>query len=384
MLTRVSSQNIVAPEGQSATFIELFFDLVFVFSVTQVVSLFHHGVHTKEVVQAVLIFWLVWWAWTQFTWALNAADTTNPWVELGTLLATATAFFMAVAVPHAFEKTALLFGCTYVAVRGIGLVLYARVAAASSAHHQAVIAFSVLSVGGLASVVAGALIGGSAQYWLWGATIVLDIVAATVAGNAYRWFLHPEHFTERHGLFVIIALGESLIVAAAGLTGAEWSLHLIAVGALAAAGTCAMWWTYFTRAKPLLDDALEHKEDDARTHMARDAYSLLHFVLVCGVVAFAVAVEETVQHPADPLPMAARGALSLGILLFVGGMAGSVWVGTRRVLAPRIGLSVATAIAITALSGIPPAGSFAMFFVGVVLIALIEHRSPLLDIPVRA
>src|SRR5687768_14561646 len=103
------AQTIVSPEDQKVTFVELFFDLVFVFSVTQVVGLLHDGLSWIVVGQAVLVFWLVWWAWTQFTWALNAADTTHPTVELGTLVATAVAFFMAVAVPEAFHDRALWF-----------------------------------------------------------------------------------------------------------------------------------------------------------------------------------------------------------------------------------------------------------------------------------
>jgi low temperature requirement protein LtrA len=123
----VSRQTITFPEDQSATFVELFFDLVFVFSVTQVVGLLHGEIHWRSAGQGVLVFWLVWWAWTQFTWALNAADTTHPFVELGTLAATAVAFFMPVALPDAFAGRALAFAIPYVVVRSIGLVLIAAV-----------------------------------------------------------------------------------------------------------------------------------------------------------------------------------------------------------------------------------------------------------------
>ena len=100
---------ITSPEDQSATFVELFFDLVFVFAVTQIVGLLHDGLNWVSVGQAVLVFWLVWWAWTQFTWTLDAADTTHPWIELGTLAAVAAAFFMAVALPDAFHAGGVSF-----------------------------------------------------------------------------------------------------------------------------------------------------------------------------------------------------------------------------------------------------------------------------------
>ena len=129
---KANQRSIVSPEDQRVTFVELFFDLVFVFSVTQVVGLLHHHLDWTGVGQTILVFWLVWWGWTQFTWALNAADTTHPSVELATLVATAVAFFMAAGIPNAFSGGALWFAIPYVLVRVIGLGLYVRVSWASS------------------------------------------------------------------------------------------------------------------------------------------------------------------------------------------------------------------------------------------------------------
>jgi low temperature requirement protein LtrA len=102
--------SLASPSDQKVTFVELFFDLVFVFCVTQVVSLLHDGVTWRSVGEATLVFWLVWWGWTQFTWALNAADTTHPRVEIATLVATGVAFFLAVGIPSAFHGHARWFG----------------------------------------------------------------------------------------------------------------------------------------------------------------------------------------------------------------------------------------------------------------------------------
>ena len=217
------SQMISSPDDQSVTFVELFFDLVFVFSVTQIVGLLHEGLDWQVVGQVILVFWLVWWAWTQFTWTLNAADTTHPWVQFGTLLATAVAFFMAVALPGAFGDRALWFAITYVLVRAIGLILQAWVTSEDPLQKAAVRIWIIVSLGGLAAVLLGGLIGGAMQYWLWAAAIVLDLIAGAIGGRLEGWNLHPEHFAERHGLFVIIALGETLIVAAARVSGASWT-----------------------------------------------------------------------------------------------------------------------------------------------------------------
>ncbi len=257
---------IASPEDQSATFVELFFDLVFVFAVTQVVGLLHDGLSWLSAGQAVLVFWLVWWAWTQFTWTLNAADTTHPLIELGTLAAVAAAFFMAVALPNAFHEGALGFAVAYILVRVIGLVFQIWVTWADPSERSAVLSFALVSLGGLAAVLAGGLVGGATIYWFWGLAILLDLVAAAAGGQSEGWNIQPEHFAERHGLFVIIALGETLIVAASGVTGEAWTAELIAVAGLAVAITCGLWWSYFPQTKPLLEHALITKRGSESAH----------------------------------------------------------------------------------------------------------------------
>lgn len=373
---KAAHRSILSPEDQRVTFVELFFDLVFVFSVTQVVGLLHHHLDWTGVGQTILVFWLVWWGWSQFTWALNAADTTHPSVELATLVATAVAFFMAAGIPNAFSGGSLWFAIPYVLVRLIGLALYVRVSWESSPEHRAAVkTFALLSVGGLAAVLGGGLSGGTTTYWLWGLAILLDIIAALIGGKVGDWDLHPEHFAERHGLFVIIALGESLIVAAGGLADAEVTVSLSAVATLSVAATCALWWSYFACAKPTLDAALEAANGTARTTMGRDAFSLLHFGMALGVIAFAVAVEKAILHPAEALPFAGRLALALGVALFTGGMGLALWRATKKLWRLRMLVAIATATIVVSVSGLPPAVSLAIAFVGVATIAVVEHRT---------
>ena len=313
-MSAVIRRPITTTEDQSTTFIELFFDLVFVYAVTQTVSLVHEELSWAGVAHAVIVFWLVWWAWTQFTWALNSADTTHPAVEAVMLVATAIAFLMAVTVPDAFGDAGGWFAATYIAVRVVGLALYGRVAWDDVAKRAAVRRFALLSAGGLAAVAGGGVVGGDARAWWWAAAVLLDVVAAVAAGAAEGWDVRPDHFSERHGLFVIIALGESLIVAGAGLTGAERTTQTVAVAILAVAVTCGLWWSYFVTAKPLLDDAIRQRDQADRTHLARDVYSILHFVVVFGVVLLAVAVEEAVAHPHEALPAGGSLALAGGVV----------------------------------------------------------------------
>ena len=165
-------------------------------------------------------------------------------VELSVLVATAVVFLMAVVLPDAFSGGGAWFAISYVSVRVIGLAVYGRVAWDDPAKRAAVRRFALLSAGGLLAVAAGGVASEDARVWWWAAAVA-DLFAAVVAGAAEGWDIRPDHFGERHGLFVIIALGESLIVAAAGLSGAERTAHTVAAGVLAVAGTCGLWWTYF-------------------------------------------------------------------------------------------------------------------------------------------
>jgi low temperature requirement protein LtrA len=366
--------SLVSPDDQRVTFVELFFDLVFVFSVTQIVHLLHDGVSWGAVAESVLVFWLVWWGWTQFTWALNAANTDHPKVELWTLVATAVAFFMAVSVPGAFGPRALWFAIPYVALRGIGLHVYWWVAA-DEAHRTAVRIFAMASVAGLAAVLAGAAIGGSAQYWIWGVAILLDVLAAARGGREEGWHLHPDHFVERHGLIVIIALGESLIVAAAGLVDAPADPRLITVGILAVALTCALWWSYFPSLRPQLEHAMRETSGARQSTLARDAFSLAHFPMLCGIVGVAAAIEASIAHPEAPLEAGWRLALGTGVFLFLGGSALAAWRAHGRLPLARTVLGGATAAAVFALATVPPWGSLIVAILGVASLAVAE-RTP--------
>lgn len=368
----MSSVPVSAPSDQKVTFVELFFDLVFVFCVTQVVSLLHDGVTWRSVGEAVLVFWLVWWGWTQFTWALNAADTTHPRVEVATLVATGVAFFLAVGIPSAFHGHSLWFAGTYVTVRVLGLLVYDWVAWTNVSQRKAIRQFSLVSAGGMVAVLIGGAIGGAGQYVLWTLAIVLDLVAALVGARAEGWNLHPEHFSERHGLFVIIALGESLIVAAISLSDGEWPVDQVITALLAVAIAGAMWWSYFVRNKVELDHALEVVEDTERAQLARDVFSLLHFPMLLGVIAFAAIVEHALRHPSEPLGVPGRALLAASVLLYASGMALALFRAKRMVKASRRWMPFLTATAVYGLADLSAVMSLAVVLIGLTLMVVGE------------
>jgi low temperature requirement protein LtrA len=184
------------------------------------------------------------------------------------------------------------------------------------------------------------------RIWLWIAAFAGDLLAAGLAGRN-NWVLEPGHFAERHGLIVIIALGESLIAAGVASADVERDLTwaLTALGAVVA--TCALWWNYFGTLHSRLEQLLADQPAAQVGRFARDVFSFWHTVVVAGVISVAVAFEEAIAHPAEPLSQGASLALTAGVALFVGGLAGAAWrSGARRSVASR--LTVATvALALT-------------------------------------
>ena len=294
-------------------------------------------------------------------------------MQLTTLVTTAVAFLLAVDIPGALGDAALWFAVPYVVVRAIGLSLYYAVARHDPAQLRAVRVFSLLSLSGLAAVIVGALAGGGAQYVWWALAIALDLTAAGVGGQLEGWNLHPDHFAERHGLIVIIALGETLIVAAAGLTGAIGNPSAVATAVSAVAVTCGLWWSYFRRARQELEHALRAREGHARSCLARDVFSVIHFPMLCGVIALAAGMHYALAHPDGVLPLSVRLALGAGTALFVCGTGLALWRATGRVLVPRCVLGLAGLAVVLGITAIPWAALTTLFAL-LAALAMIEHR----------
>ena len=378
-VTAGGRRSVHATQPQGVSFVELFFDLVFVFAVTQITALTAHDLTATGLLRSVLIGWLIWWAWTQFTWTLNPADTSQISVRVVTLVATAAAFIMAASVPRAFTDEAIWFAIPYVVVRLLGLGLQVRVEIEHQGEdHRGVYRWASFSLIGLALVLLGAVVDTEMRSVVWLLAIVADFIAAAIAGRATTWDMDPAHMSERHGLFVIIALGESLIVAAAAVAEAPLSPALILAVGASVVVACLLWWTYFG----WLKDALEHRfaaaDPRRRGSLARDAFSLAHFPLIGGIVGFAVAVEETVLHPADPMPGLVLAALGIGVALvrrllrpLAAHPGGPVLVPRLVALAVMVvGLAVAGAIAA------PPWMTFGVVAVALMAIVLSEARTP--------
>jgi low temperature requirement protein LtrA len=222
-------------------------------------------------------------------------------------------------------------------------------------------------------VLAGGFQGGSALYFWWGTAVALDLVAAAIGGRLEGWKLHPAQLAERHGLNVIIALGETLIVAAAGLVGAPKSPTVLVTGVLTVAVTGALWWSYFQHAHRALEHALVSCSGGARSSLARDVFSVVHFPMLCGVIAVAAAAEAALAHPDEMLATDLRVALGGGAALFVCGTAAAIWRATGQPLLWRWVMTPAAAAVLYAF-GTVPSTAMVLLLVALTGIAVIERR----------
>lgn len=216
--------------------------------------------------------------------------------------------------------------------------------------------------------------GGEAQYWLWGLAILLDILAANIGASNDGWGLFPKHFAERHGLFVIIVLGETLIVAASAVAEESWNSYLLIISMLAVGITACLWWLYFVRIKGQLEHAMNHKEGAAQSSMGRDVFSLLHFPMLCGLVIYAYAIEEAMVHPDSVMTLQARLALAIGIMLYSISIIIAFWRATGQILFLRAGLTIVVAGVSLAYSGITVFGTLGIAFTGLFMLCLLEEK----------
>ena len=301
-------------EERRTSAVELLWDLVFVFAVTQVTALLARDLSWAGLGRSLLVLALVWWAWSAFVWAANAQDTGSPTLRLVLLLAMVLTFVAGLALPHAYEDEAPAFAAAYAAVRFLHLGLYADASRRGNASWAAIAGFGVTVGIGMALLVAGAIAGGTAQIVLWVAAAAIDYAGpAWLTRERLRGLQHVAvaHFAERYSLFIIICLGESIVAIGVGASEERFDAQLVAGVGLGLLITVALWWTYFDRFATVAEERLRTHDDPVLA--AADAYSYLHLVLVAGIIVFAVGVKLAVHDVGEPLDDATRLALCGGV-----------------------------------------------------------------------
>jgi len=337
-----------AGDEQRATFLELFFDLVFVFAVTQVSHVLLDDLSLVGAAKMLFLLLVVWWAWIYTVWMTNWFDPDEVAVRLVLLTGMLASLLMAIAIPDAFGDRALLFAVGYVGlqfVRNTFIVLATDDSEPLHKPFQRLWAWN--SWVGVVWIV-GALLPEDARIVVWIAALALDY-AGPLAGYwtpglgrtpITDWELDHRHFGERFQLFIIIALGETIILTGATASDLELTLPRALAIVTAFLATAALWWLYFdVVARRSLDDFAA--ADDKKGLLGRDAYTYLHIPIVAGIIVNAVGDELVIAHPTEQLPANELVVLAAGPILYLLGhvafrlrMTGTV--GTKRLVAAAV------------------------------------------------
>jgi len=376
---RFERRRVAGEEGRATT-LELFYDLVFVFAITQVSHLLLDHLTWEGLGQSLVVLLVVWWSWNYTTWATNELDTESPVVRTVIIAVMLASLVMAISIPEAFGDRALLFAGGYAAIQ-VGRTAFLTFGAAEAGTVERVRAARILLWFIASGVlwVLGAVLGGPAQTLLWLLALLIDYSAPLVtfwvpglpSVPPSAWQLETAHFAERFQLFVIIALGESIVLT--GATTSELDLDLERVAALGVAflGSAALWWLYFNYAAAVAQRRLELASD--RTLTARDAYTYLHVVIVLGVIVAAVGDELVIAHPAEVLPGEEVAAVVAGpaVYLFALSLFRLRMAGTLGASRP---LGALACVALGALGAVAPALVLLAAVVGVLVCVIVyEH-----------
>ncbi|MEP7223424.1 MAG: low temperature requirement protein A, partial [Actinomycetota bacterium] len=333
---------------RKTSYIELFFDLVFVFAFTQVTSLILEDTSVAGFARAALVLAMVWWAWSAYTWMTNAIDIDNVVTRLIVFTAMAAGFFMALAVPDAYQDEAAWFAVAYFVVRILNTALFSWGVRHDPEHLRSTFRLAPWFLVAALVALAGGFVDSDLRAWVWLASLTIDVVGTLTVARA-EWRVSPSHFAERFALIVIIALGESIV--AIGLATSEldrdWLYALSVV--VAFAGVAALWWAYFDFTAIAAERALRRASPAARGPLARDMFTFFHYPIILGIIFYAVAAKKTLVHPDEPLSRVGRWALGLGIAFFLLGFVLARFRVIRRIAWERVAAGAVALIVAVAL-----------------------------------
>jgi low temperature requirement protein LtrA len=306
----------VLRQTERVTPLELFFDLVFVLAITQCTALMAAEPTWTGLAKGLVVLGVLWWSWTGYAWLTSVVDPEEGSVRLVIFVAMAALLVVSLCVPEAFGDSALLFACAYGVVRGAHIGLFMLASRGDPALRQ-----SVLGLAGGSAVGVGLLLGASfADGWLqgglWALALLLDLGEPYLFG-AEGWKLVPGHFTERHGLILIIALGESIVAIGVGAD-AHVDAGVVVAAILGIGVAAALWWLYFDVVSMLAQrDLSAMAPGRERNEVARDAYSYLHFPMVAGVVLGALGLKKTLADVGEPLELVPAAAMLGGTAVYL-------------------------------------------------------------------
>ena len=323
-------------ESHRVTSFEIFFDLVFVFAITRVGSFMARSLTAATLARGLILLLLLWWSWTAYVWLGNRVRTDQGLVRSGMLVVMAALFIAALVMPDAWSRhtgtvdAPLILAAAFILVRLIYFGLHLTAAAEDSRLRAQLLADAIPQTFSLVPLIAGAVLAGAWQTALWAVAFAIDFGGGWIASRVGGWKVRsPGHFAERHRMVLIIVLGESLISAGIGAGDSVSRTMVLAAAALGFVAVVCMWRLYFEHLAAAAEAALEHASPARRARIARDAYTMVHFLLIAGVLYLALGVREVlaaVTHSSAsslgaPLNWPALTALYAGTALYLVGHA---------------------------------------------------------------
>jgi low temperature requirement protein LtrA len=351
-------------EGERVMPLELFFDLVFVLAITQCTTLMSHEPTWTGLARGILILGLLWWSWVGYAWLTSVVDPEEGGVRIVLFGAMAAFLIAAICEPEAFDGLAMEFAVAYGAVRLAHIALFLIASRDDPGLHRSALGLAVGTATCVTLLIVGALLDPGPRAAVWALALALDMAGPYLFGSE-GWHLVPAHFAERHGLIIIIALGESIVAIGVG-AGAAMTWGIAAAAALGIAIVAALWWLYFDVVALVsarrLANAPEGKE---LNELARDSYSYIHFPMVAGIILAALGLKKTIGHVDDPLDLVPAFALLAGVAFYLLGLVAFRFRHVKSVNWRRLALALAMFALLPAATALP-----ALATIGIVAVLL--------------
>jgi low temperature requirement protein LtrA len=352
--------------------LELFFDLVFVLAITQCTALMSHTPTWSGLAKGLLVLGVLWWSWVGYAWLTSVVDPEEGTVRTAIFVAMAALLVVALCVPRAFGGLGLLFALSYGVVRAAHIVLFVVASRDERELRRSVTGLAVSTAIGVGLLVAASFADGAAQGSLWVLALLLDMGGPLIIPTE-GWKLVPGHFAERHGLIVIIALGESIVAIGVGAgVGVDAGVVVAAVLGMAVAG--ALWWLYFDVvalvAARRLSKAAPGREQN---EIARDSFSYLHFPMVAGIVLLALGLKKTLANVDDSLELVPAVATLGGTAVYLLAHVAFRWRNVHRFNGERLLCAIVLVALVPAAVDVPALATLGI--VAGLLAALIAYEA---------
>jgi low temperature requirement protein LtrA len=295
--------------------LELFFDLVFVFTITQLTAVLSHEASWRGLLQVVLMLGVIWWMYGGYAWLTNVVAPDRPARRLILLAGMASYLVLALAIPDAFGDNSLAFGIAYAAIVAVHTTLFASTS--DEKITRAVARLAPFNTVTAALVLAGGIAGGDAQYVLWAVAFAAEWGTGLLGGASEGFVVQPSHFVERHGLVVIVAIGESVVAIGIGASSLPLDTELAGVAVLGLLLTACLWWAYFGGDDEAAERALAREPLAQRAWKALIGFGVWHLPILLGIIVTAAGLKKAVSHPFDHLHTPQALSLAGGVAIFM-------------------------------------------------------------------